>query len=127
MTSVASEVKFTIALVIIVFVCLSFGIYHDSVNKFHVNKYFLRCSYSDVVRVMNDFSFECKEFDAIYVGRKEISKSDKQLLEKVNAHCISYNEKNNCKTMITNYTANEVKEIYTRKKVINSDALGYLD
>ena len=36
-------------------------------------------------------------------------------------------ENGNCETLITNYTAKEVNEILSRKKIVNSDVLGYLN
>lgn len=121
------ELKYFSAFLILIITVAIYGLYNDHVNKFYVNMKFLRCSYSDVVKVGRDYKFECQEFDVIHLGRKEIDKKNEDAFKKVNEHCIKFSENGNCETLITNYTAKEVNEILSRKKIVNSDVLGYLN
>lgn len=75
---------------------------------------------------LNAYNFECQEYDVIPLGRQEINKSDTEVFNRINEHCISFRENGNCETVITNYTATEVKEMLSGKKKINTDVLGYL-
>lgn len=59
MMSDVPEVNFIIVFLIFIIGVASYGIYHDHVNKFYVSKNFLKCSYSDVVKVGNAYNFEC--------------------------------------------------------------------
>lgn len=126
MMSDVPEVNFIIVFLIFIIGVASYGIYYDHVNKFYVNRSFMRCSYSDIVKVGNNYNFECQEFDVIPLGRKEVNKKDEESFKKVNDHCITFGNNGNCKEVITNYTAKEVKEILSRKKILKSDVLGYL-
>lgn len=120
------EVNFIFVFLALIIAVVAYGLYYDHVNKFYVNKNFLKCSYSEVIKVGSGYNFECQEYDVIPLGRYEINKSDVEIFNRINEHCISFNENGNCETVITNYTAIEVKEILSGKKKINADVLGYL-
>ncbi|MBX9839251.1 MAG: hypothetical protein K2X69_13180 [Silvanigrellaceae bacterium] len=110
----------------IIFACL-YGILNRPQNLV-LDMYSLKCKKMSWDSQSKKTS--CHDFDLVYEGTQKFldvtnSKNEK-MFEFINEHCLNSDDKKTCKSIVTNFTTLEVKNIYSGSKKIDTDLVGNL-
>lgn len=111
---------------LIIFSCV-FGVVNRPKNL-SLDAYSLKCKTLSWDQKSNKTS--CHSFDLVYVGTQKFldvnNSKNKKTLSFINNHCISFDKKNNCKSIALNFSSLELKNIYSGAKKIDTDFVGNL-
>ena len=100
-----------------------------SITNLTIDKYILKCK--AVSWEQKNDKTNCEEFELAYINTEKVrdvkNSKNKELFTFINQHCIKFDDKHNCQSVVLNFTNSEVKGIYSRKKKVNIDFLGNVE
>lgn len=103
------------------------GVFHEIyTNKsLTLDKYLLKCKAVSFQQSNNKTI--CEEFELAYINTERIKLNNTELISFVNEHCIDYDSKKNCKSVLLNFTSSELSDIKSGLKNVKTDFLGTLE
>ncbi len=108
---------------------ICYSIFSDSPKNLTIDKYILKCK--AVSWEQKNDKTNCEEFELAYINTEKVrdvkNSKNKELYSFINEHCIKFDDKQNCQSVVLNFTNSEVKEIYSGSKKVKTDFLGKVE